>query len=118
MSYRRVIPRDLFNEANLLKCLGQLALATDIWLDVKLDHNGLDRFDIHQDPSDGSIFVNNLAVFVHGQRIHVSRPLNSRESWPLYAQHGDDVVPVFDRAGALSDEFEDLIASIGRNTDG
>ena len=26
MTYRRVLPRDLFNEAKLLKCLGQLAL--------------------------------------------------------------------------------------------
>lgn len=26
MTYQREIPRDLFNEANLLKCLGQISL--------------------------------------------------------------------------------------------
>ncbi len=29
MTYKRVIPRDLFNEANLLKCYGALWIALD-----------------------------------------------------------------------------------------
>lgn len=29
MSYFRVIPRDLFNEASLLKCYGRLAILLD-----------------------------------------------------------------------------------------
>ena len=31
MTYRRVIPRDLFNEGNLLKCLGKLYVQAEYY---------------------------------------------------------------------------------------
>lgn len=112
MSYMRVIPRDLFNEANLLKCLGQLYIKIE---SVGLTHvaqfseGHLSHFEIAQDPSDGSIYVANLQFLVRDRNWHLSRPLNSREPWPLYASRGDDVVPVFDDDGTLSIEMIRLL---------
>lgn len=39
-SYRRVLPRDLFNEAKLLKCLGQLSLMIhDGKCELRVEHS-------------------------------------------------------------------------------
>jgi len=46
MSYTRVIPRDLFNEANLLKCYGQIYIEVermslpDPRAYVEIEHDG------------------------------------------------------------------------------
>ena len=57
MSYIRVIPRDLFNEANLLKCHGQLV----IHLEGRLPNAGfpedVSRFEVEQDPNSGAIYI-------------------------------------------------------------
>lgn len=86
MSYLRVLPRDAFNEANLLKCIGKLTLLieekTINWrYEFKYPDEG---FIIEQDESDGSIFVSNLYFYDEsGEEMGLHRPLNSRESWPL-----------------------------------
>lgn len=119
MSYIRVIPRDLFNEANLLKCLGALYIALETVGEhrARFGVEDVDRFDIFQSPDDGSIYVANLPFSIGGIAYHLSRPLNSRAPWPLYAQRSwpgseddDSVVPVFDDSGKLSPDFRDLIA--------
>ena len=110
-TYERVIPRDLFNEAKLLMCLGKMSL---------LIHNQLcpmkvqllpERFIIRKDDSDGSIFCTNpLFFFLNGQECNLSCPLNSRESFPLVFyddEHG--VVGVFDDKGNISAEFGEII---------
>lgn len=114
MSYRRVLPRDLFNEANLLKCLGRLWLLVDgHGPAAQFDVEDVESFDIRQDPNDGSIFVANLPFSISGRRVHLSRPLNSREPWPLYLSVPDDptfeVIPVFDDDGYRSPEMMKLI---------
>ena len=105
--YERVIPRDLFNEADLLKCWGKLWIALDDRRDHFAsipDHSG-EPFDIVQDPSSGALTVANLSLIVHGQRRAVYRPLNSREPWPLWVWSDDDDIRVFDLDGNLSPEF-------------
>jgi hypothetical protein len=111
MTYRRVIPRDLFNEANLLKCLGRLSLLLldhPIYGRAEFRHNG-EPFLIEQDEADGSISVPSLRFLIDGEPVHLSRPLNSRDSWPLWAQVGEDEVQVFDEDGKLTPEFASLI---------
>lgn len=113
MSYLRVIPRDLFNEANLLKCMGRLwilAETTSGVVSVEFAGEGTDApFDIHQDESTGEIFVANVWVTVNGRIVAIRRPLNSREDWPLYASLWDEgPVPVFDDAGKLTEDFLQL----------
>ncbi len=110
MSYRRVIPRDLFNEANLLKCLGQLYLHFDKLAPhrVSMELDGA-TFDIEQDQADGSISVGNLIITIKGQYWRHSRPLNSRYPWPLYLLRGDEAIPAFHDSGDLSSELRDLL---------
>jgi hypothetical protein len=115
MTYLRVLPRDLFNEASLLKCLGRVW----ILLDDRRDHSaelahGCEAFDVEQDEADGSISVANIAFYVRGVPYRLSRPLNSREAWPLYASCDDDPdfdeISVFDDAGNFSAAMLALIS--------
>lgn len=114
LDYPRVIPRDLFNEANLLKCLGRLELCAGHEPEgaIELCHDG-GPFVIGQDNSDGSIAVCNIQCFVEGRRIWLFRPLNSLESWALFARPledpDEDTVPVFTDEGELSEEFREWL---------
>lgn len=119
MSYIRVLPRDLFNEANLLKCLGQLWLLLD-GKDgpVKFETEAVEEgFWILQDPADGSTYVSNVEVSVRGKRAHLSRPLNSRNPWPLYLSlpkdPSFDPIAVFNDVGDLS---EDMLRLMGESS--
>ena len=68
--YRRVVPRDLFNESKLLKCLGFMVLYTNanVFSDYGLEFNHKDDEDfkffftpkIKMNESDGSIICTNL----------------------------------------------------------
>lgn len=95
MSYRRVLPRDLFNEAKLLKCIGVVVLAI---MDRKVAGLKMDDskcaygFKVDQDPSDGSFMVSNLTfTALNGELVHFRSPLNSRLSYPLMVTfHNED----------------------------
>jgi hypothetical protein len=119
MSYLRVIPRDLFNEASLLKCLGRLWILLDNLPAGHVarlgnddgDHDGT-AFRIEQSDNDGSINVANLPFRIGGRRYHLSRPLNSRQPWPLYATDDDDEeTTVFGDGGEFTPEFRRLIGA-------
>lgn len=122
MTYQRVLPRDLFNEANLLKCLGQLALLVHEQLPavrgLYLAETDLeDAFDVQQDPNTGNLFVTNLAWCVDDpefgpQPVYFERPLNSRDPWPLRVlTEEDDALRVFEDDGSVTPEFT---AHVGR----
>lgn len=113
MSYNRVIPRDLFNEANLLKCHGQIYLNLER-LNVQAElvddgslHNG-SHFRVHQD-DDGNLELLNVYLLAHGRRWHVRRPLNARRPFPLYLQPADDddsdEIDVFNDDGSFTAEM-------------
>lgn len=114
-NYTRVVPRDLFNEASLLKCCGRLA----ILLQETSGHRAgfteeeVERFEIGQDPSSGAISIRNLPFVVGGRRRRLERPLNSRDAWPLWLDDPADpdfeAIPVFDDTGNLSTEMLDHI---------
>ena len=111
MSYTRVIPRDLFNEANLLKCLGHLYIMLESQPpgQAQFDVEDLPAFEIEQDESDGSIHVANLPFSVGARKARLSRPLNSRADWPLYLSLPDDPdfepFPVFEKTGFFTDDM-------------
>jgi hypothetical protein len=114
MTYARVIPRDLFNEGDLLNCLGRLWIK----LDERRDHAarlifygaGRRAFEVDQDQSDGSIYVENVLLIVGEFQRPMFRPLNARDKWPLWARFDDEDVRVFDEAGELSTDFWVLIS--------
>lgn len=114
MGYIRVIPRDLFNEASLLKCYGKLAIALEVnnVPACRLSAEDMDAFEIVQRDDDGAITIEGLTLLTAAHEYELWRPLNSREPWPLYAERiaeGLDPVAVFNRDGALSEDFKLLI---------
>ena len=115
--YMRTLPRDLFNEASLLKCLGHL------WIQLDETHGHGARFvtetvadfDVVQEESSGGIRAAGVIFAVGDRTYELTRPLNSRAAWPLYVEGGDDdpdfdPVAVFDDEGRLS---PDMLALIG-----
>lgn len=113
MSYIRAIPRDLFNEANLLKCHGQLF----IHLEGRLPNGGfpedVSHFEVEQDPNSGALYIVNLPFTIGRRQFRLTRPLNSRNPWPLYVECPDDpefeVIAVYNENGSLTDEMESLV---------
>lgn len=116
-SYKRVIPRDLFNEAKLLKCLGLLSLKLhdnlgNIADRLNLDHqDSVSGFNICQD-DDGSIFVSNLYLYDNNATpIHLATDLNSRFNYPLTYEFKDQLDYVFDDDGNFSEAFKQCFLS-------
>jgi hypothetical protein len=110
MSYLREIPRDLFNEANLLKCLGQVYLRLeDLGKEAKLIHIAeRDRFHVLQDASDGGLWVANVYLRHRLRSWVMKRPLNSRHAWPLYVHEAgpdEEDLQVFDDMGMFTEEM-------------
>ena len=115
MSYHRVIPRDLFNEAKLLKCLGRLIiLRGEQGLRLRFRHRSPRKgFQICMSDS-GDLFCRNLIVGVARwggvERVEISLPSNSRSPWPLeFIDSSGGVDSVFKDDGSLSTEFIDFI---------
>lgn len=121
MNYQRVIPRDLFNEAKLLKSLGQLALLLHDyprrwplildWTDEP--ENG---FQIEQDPSSGHLCCTSLTLYQSTERglkqLALRSHYNSRAAYPLFCETNDEEVEVFDELGRFTTEFLELIGQI------
>lgn len=113
--YQRVIPRDFFNEAILLKCMGQLALKIlDCQLPdgmkIVINPNGehYEPFDIHRTDA-GYLHVNNYPVFVNGAFVFFGTMVNSRSPYPLICFTSDlEEIAVFDDSGNFTDEFASL----------
>lgn len=110
--YARILPRDAFNEGDLLKCIGALWIMLDAPGDRRagFDEEDVPVFDISQDQDDGAIEVANLTFRVDGEIYRLKRPLNSRSPWPLRLESPDptaDFEPmrVFDDVGRPSAEF-------------
>ena len=93
--YRRVIPRDLFNESKLLKCIGKISLLIHEQMIQGLNINHEDSgkgFIVRQHESDGSIFIENVHFFDNnGTPIYFSTALNSRDNWPLEMEYKDEI---------------------------
>lgn len=116
MSYSRVLPRDLFNEAKLLKCLGRLALiihdGTDGHISVpntfKVISAG-DPFEIEQKDSDGGLFCRTVLFMVGTVSLHLYSSYNSIGNYPLICETSNEVLNVFEDDGCLTSEFIELI---------
>ncbi len=109
-SYQRVIPRDLFNEANLLKCYGQIYLNLEkMNVDAQLKHSG-DAFQIVQDGGDGSLSIANIAFMVRGEQLNIQRPMNSRRSFHLIIVTDDwEEMEMFEENGAFTPDMIALL---------
>ena len=115
ITYSRILPRDLFNEAKLLKCLGRVTLAIENgWFPLEYKYNG-GPFDIQQN-SDGDLTCLNV-TFDKGLTFY--KPLNSKKSWPLVCVTNEyEYIEVFEEeddycvlsfGGIFTEEFIEFI---------
>lgn len=108
--YIRVIPRDFFNEAKLLKCMGQLSLAildckVPQGIELRIEENG-DPFEIRLS-DDGNLHVANYETFVNGRVTTFYTHYNSKLNYPFYCinPESSNEVKVFDEDGKWTEEF-------------
>lgn len=115
MSYERVIPRDFFNEAKLLKCMGVLALKildgmTPVHIHI---HEPGTPFEIIQEESDGSLLISNYEVKIKGRYYCFSSPYNSKNNFPLtVTTYDQEDIKVFTEEGEFSKEFIEFCHTI------
>lgn len=112
--YTRVIPRDLFNEAKLLKCIGRLCLLIhDHTTPVKMrfTHKG-GAFKIGQFDFDGSLTVTNVRIWIKDDSFTFKTRYNSKWNYPLCVWVDDTDLDVFDDHGEFTPEFIELCESL------
>lgn len=112
-NYVRVIPRDLFNEAKLLKCIGKLVL--DIHDNqapkgLKFEHDGK-PFVIGLN-DEGSLEVNNIEFIYKKTSLIFKTIYNSKNSFPLQCEYDYCDYLVFDENGNFDTEFLDFLKTI------
>lgn len=118
--YQRIIPRDLFNESKLLKCVGQLALLIHDGKDkngrttppaLKVEHSG-GEFRIDQRPEDGGLYVN-VHFKVKSSVLDVYLAYNSKRSYPLLCMTAEcEELEVLYDDGTLTDEFCEYVNNL------
>jgi len=105
--YQRVCPRDLFNEAKLLKCMGLLCLKILDGLapyDLKYDDEDIEGFNVGL-MDEGYLTITNLPFTLNGREIQFCTTYNSKSNYPLFAYVDYEEIPVFDEIGELTPEF-------------
>jgi len=121
-NYQRVNPRDLFNEAKLLKCWGQLALLVHEGRGIAsylfVEHtNPCSGFCIGLSGHENSLQCLNLKLWVGRESdpkrfsIRVFQTYNSREAYPLLFEGDFTEDFIFDDQGEFSSNFLRFIRS-------
>ena len=107
LNYDRVIPRDLFNEAKLLKCVGRLCLlihdekAPD---NIKFEHDS-GSFEIGM-TADGDLTISNVKFSINDKEIMFVARYNDKSNYPFFAQDEEYTdYRVFDEQGNFDIEF-------------
>lgn len=114
-NYYRVIPRDLFNESKLLKCMGRLILKIhdndNLPAPMTFEHDG-SPFKIAQQEC-GSLTITNLKIFINYKRYIFHSTYNSKSNYNLHVVDDDlGEPPVFDDNGDWDEEFISFTKSI------
>lgn len=112
-TYQRVIPRDLFNESKLLKCIGRLCLLIhDNLTPCKMSFNDdIDSFEIGL-MDDGHLAIANLDIKIKGKVYLFKTQYNSKSNYPLLVEKDYCEYRVFDESGNWDDEFIDFCNSL------
>lgn len=109
MRYQRVVPRDLFNEAKLLKCMGRVCLLIhdNVLHQLTVEDGGLGLSGFKVDLSDGgNLSISNLLVKQDGQVLNLVTTYNSKQNYPLMLIKEDySEISVFEEDGELSKDF-------------
>lgn len=111
--YTRVIPRDLFNEAKILKCIGQLCLDIEdrkAPACITYTHEG-EPFDIRLDDA-GYLRVRNVYFAAGKEPLVFLTTHNSKRNYPLILWDYDTEVEVYDELGRFTRDFLNTINEI------
>lgn len=107
--YERVIPRDFFNEAKLLKCMGVISLAildnkTPKGIEMKIEESG-EAFEVVL-LDEGSLTIANYPVKINGELYNLKTTYNSKANYPLFFEtlNYEDIL-VLDESGNFTVEF-------------
>lgn len=110
----RVIPRDLFNEAKLLKCIGRMSLLIHdrmIPFDGIVKHNDK-PFKIKLTDA-GNLYIQNVKVYANGKFLDLQTTYNSKSNYPLYLVTEDYCeILVFNEAGEFEEEFINYVKQL------
>jgi hypothetical protein len=110
-NYSRVIPRDFFNEAKLMKCMGLLALKI---LDCQLPEGMKIVIEETKEPfnivcsDSGYLSVTNYPVYINDSLMFFETIYNSKDNYPLICWYHDEEIRVFDESGEFTEEFAAL----------
>tara|TARA_Y100001972_G_C7615727_1_gene308730 strand:- start:799 stop:1152 length:354 start_codon:yes stop_codon:yes gene_type:complete len=102
--HQRAIPRDLFNEAKLLKCWGNLSLKihdnlSPVPMRIEWDNQPFDiKYDI-----DGDTYIANMKLYVNDQIQEVRCLMNSKDNYPMIFQNNLEYV--FDNMGNFNENI-------------
>lgn len=109
----KVIPRDLFNDGNLLTNYGHLYIALEkLNLQDLLinDVEGNSNFKIGYMELSGCTYLQDVRMYTHqGDELMLYRHQNSRETYSLWFEGEDDDYEVFNSNGTLTPTFLDYI---------
>lgn len=112
ITYVRILPRDLFNEAKLLKCIGRLCLLIHDGMtpvQMSFDDENLEQFEIGL-LEDGYLAIRNLTILIKGESFLFKSKYNSQENYPLYVECNDSDYLVFNEKGEWDLEFIELLS--------
>lgn len=106
VNYTRVIPRDLFNEAKLLKCLGVLTLLIhDNQAPEGLKFEQIDNeFKIGL-KDEGSLQTSSLQFTYNDEILTFQTTYNSKNNFTFYCYYDYCDYLVFDEKGNFDNEF-------------
>ena len=112
-NYTRVIPRDLFNEAKLLKCIGRLCLLihdNNTPVKMSFEETG-EPFNIGMSDC-GSLMIVNLEVCIKGEPCVFKTTYNSKSNYPLMLEYDSCEYRVFDEQGEWDSEFMEFCGTM------
>jgi hypothetical protein len=122
MNRTLVFPRDLFNDAKLLKSLGKLALIIHDGLDDNrtqapdglaieaLEDNG---WKIEQDEMTGNLSVLNISITYNNHDLRLCSSYNCKDNYSLWLEDYKDCVRVLDPdKGTLTEDFIKYLATL------
>ena len=113
INYNRVVPRDLFNESKLLKCIGKLTLL----MHDNLAPNGLtclhdgEPFVIGLTDC-GHLKIQNIIFSYDNFELDFKTVYNSKSNFPFYCDYDNCEYLVFDENGDFDEEFLNLLEEL------
>lgn len=113
--YVRVLPRDLFNEAKLLECLGLLALHIhdNVIQGLRLEFDD-EPFSVDLSEA-GELYCANIKFWIGSRPISFYTPYNDKSSFPLQFCFDDEIGAVFNDDGSYSGEFKSILGGFINN---